>query len=344
MKFTVTGELAVLIRTIRTQKGVSAKELAVFIDKSPSYVSKLESGDVKNIQKHDLTRIFSFLTGGEDFYEEVLPAVVRVLMSFMPRERLPEQVWLLQYDTTDRPVLVTEEMAADLRKRLEELGMEAEGLAAIMNENFDSELSSAFPANEIIPFEQHGSTRILVRLEMDPKDISRILSGADRHTTYLVIYGISHMLIRLEKFGSVSYKLPPENAVEILRDTSAYLEKYQVHSLIGFSRMLSSRDFISRQVNMVNTFDSVSTELMGAIMEFFQEALKYDTLGTTQALDTFSKSLSWDPAFILKLIKLPFYKMEGLSYYQKKNLIQEIIELLDKYDQMSDFEKKLEIY
>ncbi len=344
MKFTVTGELAVLIRTIRTQKGISAKELAVFIEKSPSYVSKLESGDVKNIQKKDLTRIFTFLTGGENFYEDVLPAVVRVLMSFMPGERLPEQVWLLQYDTADRPVLVSEEMAENLKERLEELGLEAEGLAAVMNENFDSELSSAFPANEIIPFDQQGSTRILVRLEMNPKDISRILSGVDRNTTYLVIYGISHMLIRLEKFGSVSYKLPPENAVEILRDTSAYLEKYQVHSLIGFSRMLSSRDFISRQVNMANTFDSVSSDLMNSIMEFFQEALKFDTLGVTQTMDAFVKSLSWDPAFILKLIKLPFYKMEGLSYYQKKNLIYEITELLEKYDQMSDFEKKLEIY
>ena len=344
MKFTVTGELAVLIRTIRTQKGISAKELAVFIEKSPSYVSKLESGDVRNIRKRDLTRIFSFLTGGEDFYEDVLPAVVRVLMSFMPGERLPEQVWLLQYDTADRPVLVSEEMAEDLKERLEELGMEPEGLAAIMNENFDSELSDAFPANEIIPFEQHGSTRILVRLKMEPRDISRILSGADRNTTYLVIYGISHMLICLEKFGSVSYKLPPENAVEILRDTSAYLEKYQVHSLIGFGRMLSSKDFISRQVNMVNTFDSVSTELMNGITEFFQEALKFDTLGTTRAMDAFFKSLSWDPAFVLKLIQLPFYKMEGLSYHQKKNLIREITELLEKYDQMSDFEKKLEIY
>lgn len=344
MKFTVTGELAVLIRTIRTQKGISAKELATFIEKSPSYVSKLESGDVKNIQKRDLTRILSFLTGGEDFYEDVLPAAVRVLMSFMPGERMPEQVWLLQYDTADRPVLVSEEMASDLKERLGELGIEAERLAAIMNENYDSELSSAFPANEIIPFEQQGSTRILVRMEIAPKDISRILSGVDRHTTYLVIYCISHMLIRLEKFGSVFCKLPPENAVEILRDTSAYLEKYQVHSLIGFGRILSSKDYVSRQVHMVNTFDSVSSELMNSITDFFQEALKFDMLGTTQAMDIFSKSLSWDPAFVLKLIQLPFYKMEGLSYHQKKKLIHEIAELLEKYDQMSDFEKKLEIY
>lgn len=344
MKFTVTPELTTLIKTIRTQNSISAKELAAYIEKSPSYVSKLESGDVKNIMKEDLTRILIFLTGGEDFYNDVLPAAVRVLMSYLPSERLPEQVWLLQYDTTDRPVLVSEEMAEDLTHRLIELGMDMGELADFMNENFDSELSSAFPANEIIPIDQQGSTRILIRLEVDKKEISRIFSGVDRRTTYLIIYSISHMLIRLEKFGKASYKLPPENAVEILRDTSAYLEKFHVHSLVGFSRMLSSKGFISRQINMVNTFDSVSSELMNHITDFFQEALKYDTLGTTQAMDTFSKSLSWDPAFILKLIQFPFYKMEGLSYHQKKRLISEITELLEKYDQMSDFEKKLEIY
>lgn len=344
MKFTITPELTTLIKTIRAQNHISAKELASYIEKSPSYVSKLESGDVKNIQKKDLTKILSFLTGGEDFYEEVLPQAVRILMSYLPSERLPEQVWLLQYDTADRPVLVSEEMSLDLNNRLTELGMSTEELSAFINENFDSELSSAFPANEIIPFEQRGSTRILARLEMNAKDISRILSGENRHTTYLVIYGISHILLRLEKFGNASYKLPPENAVEILRDTSAYLEKFQVHSLIGFSRMLSSKDFISRQVNMLNTFDSVSAELMNHITEFFKEALKYDMLGTTQALDVFLKSLNWDPAFILKLIQFPFYKMEGLGYHQKKNLIREIMELLEKYDQMSEFEKKLEIY
>lgn len=344
MKFTITPELTTLIKTIRAQNHISAKELASYIEKSPSYVSKLESGDVKNIQKKDLTKILSFLIGGEDFYEDVLPQAVRILMSYLPSERLPEQVWLLQYDTSDRPVSVSEEMSADLNNRLSELGMNAEELSALINENFDSELSSAFPANEIIPFEQQGRIRILARLEMNAKDIAGILSGENRHTTYLVIYGISHFLLRLEKFGNVSYKLPPENAVEILRDTSAYLEKFQVHSLIGFSRMLSSKDFISRQINMLNTFDSVSAELMNHITDFFKEALKYDTLGTTQALDVFLKSLNWDPAFILKLIQFPFYKMEGLGYHQKKNLIREITELLEKYDQMSEFEKKLEIY
>ena len=84
--------------------------------------------------------------------------------------------------------------------------------------------------------------------------------------------------------------------------------------------------------------------MLNSITEFFQEALKYDALGTTQAMDAFSKSLGWDTAFILKLIKLPFYKMEGLSFHQKKNLIREITNLLEKYDQMSEFEKKLEIY
>lgn len=344
MKFTVTPELTTLLRTIRTQNNISARDLAAHISKSPSYISKLESGDVKNIRKQDLTNILSFLSGSADFYGEVLPTAVRTLMSYMSPERLPEQIWLIQYDTADRPILISEEMATDLNQRLLFLKMSTGELTEFMNKNFDSELSSAFPANEIIPLDQKGSTRILVRLDVNQKEIDNILTGENRHTTYLTAYAISHALIRLKKFGNAAYKLPPESATEILRDASAYMQHFQVHSLIGFSHMLSSNDFINRQMNLLNSFDSTSSELIGSLTEFFQEALKHDTLGTVQALDNFSKSLNWDPAFILKIIQFPFYKMEGLSFYQKKNMIQEITELLEKYDRLSDFEKKLEIY
>ena len=51
MKFYITSELALLIKTLRTQNKIPSKELADRIGKSNSYISKLESGDVKNIRE-----------------------------------------------------------------------------------------------------------------------------------------------------------------------------------------------------------------------------------------------------------------------------------------------------
>ncbi len=344
MKFTVTHELPVLIKTIRTQNGISAKDLALHVKKSPSYISKLENGDIKNIQENDLTEILLFINNNKDFYEDVLPNVMRVLDTFLEPDRLPEQAWLIQYDVVERRATVSEEMAADLKKRMESLGLTPRQLADIVNRNLDTELSPAFPANEILALEHGGRTRLSIRLEMSEKDIRDILYGKDLNTTYMTVNALSFLLLKLEKFGIEAPKMPPEQAIEVLRDTAAYLEKYQVHSLTGFSHMLSSNSFIDRQRALVSSFGSIGAELITDILDFFQEALKYDTLNATQALDGFSRNCAWDPSFMMKLIGLPFYKMESLGYLQKKKLIDEILSLLDRYDHISDFEKKIEIY
>lgn len=344
MKFTVTQELAVLLKTIRTQNNISAKDLASHIKKSCSYISKLENGDVKNIQKSDLTQILLFISKSNDFYKDVLPNAVRILASYMVPDRLPEQIWLIQYDIIERQITIPAEMAEDLGSRLGSLHLSSSELADILNRNIDAELSPSFPSNEIVALEHNGRTRLSIRLNTSSDAILNIMQKKNLTTNYMFINALVFIILKLQKYGEADVKMPPEQAAGALRDTAAYMEQYQVQSLTGFSQMLSSNDFIDRQISLVNSFDSIRSELFNDIIECFQEALKYDTLSTTQTLEAFSKNLSWDPAFLMKIIGFPFYKLEGLSYKQKKKLIDDIMALLEKYDNISDYEKRLEIY
>lgn len=344
MKFTVTSELSTLLRTLRIQNGISSKELASHIDKSPSYVSKLESEDIKNITKEDLMKVLTFIAGGGDFYAEVLPTVVKALEAFIQPDRLIEQVWLVQYDVIDRPVDLPDAMAEDIRTRMEELKITAGELADLLNQNMDSELTSMFPANEAMAMRHEHGIRLLIRVEVCPDVITGFITKKNLHTTYIMVHNIAWMLIRRKKYGNINKKLISADAEELLRDTCAYLEQYAVHSLIRFSHLLSSDEFIGRQRLIASTFDSVSAELISKIVDFFQEAMKYDSLGTTQTLHNLTMNLGWDPAFILRVMGYPFYKMENLSYLQKKNLLGEMDSLLDKYDKIPEFEKKFEIY
>ena len=99
MKFTVTPELATLIRTIRTQRGISSKELAEGIGRSPSYVTKLEKGDVRTIRKEELTSVLSYIAEGEDFFEDKMPQILRTFSSIASPEEMIRQGWLIQYDS-----------------------------------------------------------------------------------------------------------------------------------------------------------------------------------------------------------------------------------------------------
>ena len=342
MKFDVTPELVTLLKTIRTQNNISSKELAEYIGKSPSYVSKLENGDFTSIKKDDLTDILSYITDGEDFYRDKMPNMLRVLKSFLNPDNLCKQIWLIQYDTIERSITIPREMADDISVRMNKLNLKPGRLAEIINTNIDSEMSSLFPANEIIAMEYKEGSLLLVRMEVKKEQIIDIITKNNLNTNYSTIHAIAFNLLKLQKYGE--NRMPPDQAKEVLRETGQYLEQYDLHSLISFNKFLSSGEFLSQQESLVYSFDSVNSEVISEIVEIFKEASEHDKLMATQALYSFKNSLKWDPGFMLKLISLNYDRLNGLSYAKKKKLMDDIAALLERCEQMSDFEKKLESY
>ena len=345
MKFRVTPELSTVIKMLRLQNNVSAKELAEYLGKSPSYISKLEGGDVKTIQKADLMEILTFISEGEDFYEDVLAGVVKTLNSFMDPAKMVDQIWLLQCDIVDRPIAVPAAMVDYANGKLDQLGITVEQLVDFINKNVDSEMSGAFPVNEVVAMDYEGKSRILIRVRLEAEQLKQLLNKKTQTTSYLTITNIAFTLDRLETYGADLRKMPPEEATIVLRDVAAYMEQFNIHSLTGFSHMLSSEAFIQQQEALAyGTFSSAKTETINTIVELFNEASTHDSLNTAKMLNTYVDTLNWDPAFALKLLGLPFSKLEGMSFQQKKNLLDEIYALVDKYDNLSDFDKKYESY
>lgn len=344
MKFSVTPELAILLKTIRTQNGISSKDLAAEVGKSPSYISKLEAGLVKTIQKELLTNIITFISDGTDFFEECLPAAIKTLDSFMEPRRMLNQTWLYQYDVVDRPIEMPEAMIDDMNARMEELGIDTATLTLWANANVDSEMSSSFPVNTVLAVPYDEDVRLLVRVQIDEEDVAALFSKKCTTTCYLTVYNLVFILMRLTEFGDIRKKLPPEQAIVVLKDAATYMGRYQVHSLTGFSHMLSSEDFTDRQKTLAWPYEAPEDSTLKEAVTFFKEAMDHDAINTKKALDTFMDTLGWDPAFTLKLISINFSELEGLSFQNKKNLLEEIEALVERYNQMPDFDKKLETY
>lgn len=344
MKFSVTPELTTLLRTIRTQNNISAKDLAAHLEKSPSFISKLESGMVKFIKKDTLTDILTFISGEADFYGEVLPSLFRVLQSFMECDRLTSQVWFLQYDVVERRVSVPKEMARDMTKKLEMLQVTPNEITDFINKNIDSETADAFPVNQVLSIDYQGSSRLLFRSEVSRQEVEHILS-ADGYTTELMtLMSLVYTLYRFSLYGKEHQKMPPELAVQVLRNTDRYLEQYGMNSLVPFGRLTSSEEYTQRQIPLLSVVPDTAQQLITEITGFFVEASSRNALNTAKVLKNLSSMLSWDPGFTMKLLGLPFADLEGLSYQNKRGLIDEITELINRYDALSDFEKKWEDY
>lgn len=340
MKFLVTPELAKLIKTLRVHNGMSAKELAEHMGKSPSYVSKLEGGDVRFIEQDNLTEVLSFTAGGRDFYEETLPAAVKLLQGTMDGSRLVDQVWLMQYDVVERPVRVPGDMARDIAANLDKMGASPADLVELVNANIDSQMSPSFPANEMIAVDYDGKRRMLARVEIAQDTVDQVLSTRDFVVGYFMLYNIVHALFRMQHFPGVQTKLPPDDAAKVLRCAAAYMGRWGIHSLIGYSHFVSSDEFIAYQRPLATSEAGVVERIAAQL----KEIAAHDSLHAINQLNTFHETIDWDPAFALKVMGIPFALLDDLSFTNKRKLLDEIQALVDRYDRMSDFERKMENY
>ncbi|WP_080797446.1 helix-turn-helix domain-containing protein [Arabiibacter massiliensis] len=340
MKFAVTPELARLIKTLRAQNGVGAKELAEHLGKSPSYVSKLEGGAVKFVERGTLADALCFAAGGGGLYEEALPSAVRLLRGSMEPGRLVDQVWLMHFDVVERPIRVPEGMAADMARNLAEMGVTTEGLAAFLNANVDSQMSDSFPANEMLVVDYDGKRRMLARVEIEESAIDQLIRERGATVRYFTLYNVVHALFRLKRFPDVMEKLPPDDAATVLRCAAAYMERWGVHSLIGYSHFLSSDEFIEHQRPLA----AAEVGIVERIGERLREVSAHDPLHAVSQLNAFYDTLEWDPAFALKVMGMPFAVLDDLSFSNKRRLLDDIRELVERYDRMEEFERKIESY
>ena len=340
MKFDVTPELASLLKTIRVRNGVSSKDVADHLGKSPSYLSKLEGGAVRTIDPDLLKDELSFIYQGADFYEAVLPDVARMLLSTMDADRLVDQVWLLQLDVIERPVEVPAAMAKDIKLHFDSMHVTPAQVAAHINNNIDSELTDAFPPNQVVAMEYEGSSRLLIRTEFASNAIEQVIRGKAHTTSFIIIYTVVHAMFRMSRYPNVSTKLPPSEAIGLLNSVSDYLSRWDIHSLVDFAHYLASDVFIARQLPLLNAQSGV----VERIATLLDAVVAHDSLSAIGELNAFCDTLEWDPAFALKLVGIPFSKLDDLSYSNKRKLVREIEALVESYDALDDFERKLESY
>ena len=340
MKFPVTDELAKLLKTLRVQRGVPAKDLAERLGKSASYLSKLEGGAVRTIDKEALAALLGLLVGGGGFYEDVLPVAVRALRGIADERALSTQLWLLHFDVVERPVDVPSAMAHDMAANFDAEKADPRSIAELLDANLDSELSDAFTANQMVAIDYEGTPRLMARVSISPDQVYAILSERKTRTTYFLLYNIVHAMFRIQSHPGVRTKLPPDDAARILRAVATYLGRWNIHSLTGFSHLISSDDFIARQAPLAAGHAGVVERISAKL----SEVVAHDPLHAINQLNAFFDTLEWDPAFALQIAGLPLAELGEVSFANKRRLLESIRADIDELERMDDFDKRIERY
>lgn len=343
MKFDITPELSLLIKTLRTQNNIPSKALAKSIGRSPSYLTKVESGKVKMIKAEVLYALFDGLCQGDQFYPDKFNTVVKVLSQIAEPERFFQQKWMLQMDVFDRPVTMPLEMAADVVKRLDTLGYSITDLADIMNSNRDLYGAAELPVNEIVMVESGEGSIFRIRFFIRPEKLENLLEQRDLKTNYETCYNIGFTLAKLEKFGNVGH-IEPEKAREVLAEVDAYLASYELYSMSRYGHVLASSEFQSKQRLLLDTFNTASSRSVNGIIDMFNQVAEIDKVTAARSIDRMRDNMEWDPAFMLNLIAIPFSELKEMSYSNRKEMLAELRSVYETFLNMPEGEKKLEKY
>lgn len=343
MRFQVTPELGLTLKALRSQSGIASKELADRVGRSPSYISKLENADVKTVEKDLLTAIFGTLCPQEDFYGSVLPTVQRLLAAVddgADGHGLVSQSWFVHYDVIERRVTLEPAMAQEIRRLMDEAGLSSQGLADLVNGNLDTELSAESPANQLIPIERGGVSSLLLRVHIVPEAVEAIRMGKASEVAYYQLNALVFALFRTLNYPGLETKMPPEEAIVVLRCMAAFFDKWNVHTLTGFAHYMASDEFARRQVEAIGN----SQDVVVCVADQLRALLQVDTVDAVRQLCQFSASLAWDPAFALRVAGIPFTDLGDMSFLKKRELLGRIEELLQEYVDLPEAEKRIEKY
>ena len=131
----VTQELADTLRSIRIQSKIQAKSLANHINKSPAYISKLESGNIQTIDNNELYDILKFIIGDAGNYDEIAERIYASLKFKYTKKEIDEQVWFTNFDTVERSIPIPNSLIEDLNNKIKKTNISIPKLLERINAN-----------------------------------------------------------------------------------------------------------------------------------------------------------------------------------------------------------------
>lgn len=335
----------------RIQNGIASKDVAAALHRSPTYISKLERGDIKTIDADELTTILQYVIRGDDKKELTLPEKLEILVSNLaPRygvKEIERELWLENYDWIICEHPVPPELPATIAAEMKAKHISVEALSLVINSN--AELPQELCDNGAIPFNQWKNYFVdgtlknhIIKLSISLIDITDFLEGKRSTSNYLLVFVIVRFLRWL-----VDY--PEEKCISDIRGRELY--EYTVHFLDRYNFSSNSdKRRLKRNVDkevLLEKLRNGNVELTNVIskMPTLPETMPQEDIESFfMAINRLFINLDWDQAFMRKLISLPFSELEGLSYSNKRQLLSKIEDLIQSYKDLPIEQKRWETY
>lgn len=333
----VTTELSETLRSIRLQNKIQAKDLALHIEKSPAFISKLENGNLQTIETSTLYSILQFISGEHNFAELAEQIYASLRFKYSSKE-IEEQLWFTNFDTVECRLPIPATLIDYINNRLETLNISRTILNARIN------------ANESLPPEDIHNTSIefnqwyhrphtdgysqSIKIRLTEQQMNNILDKTIDVSPYIFVFSILFYTLKIEKYNTKTDLSSTENNA-LIKTTTDILNSYKFLSISEKNNLIAEKESKEDVYDLLTSFDKTNMDILNDILIGFRYASDRDIKSTNKKLQLFSQNMHWDLGFMLKVISLDFKALENTSFNNKKALIEAIQSLISKYAQLS---------
>ncbi|MBQ5329526.1 MAG: helix-turn-helix domain-containing protein [Oscillospiraceae bacterium] len=334
----VTNELAETLRNIRLQNKIQSKLLAKHINKSPAFISKLESGNIQTIDTKELYSILQFISGENDS-TELAERIYNSLKIKCTSKEIDEQLWFVNYDTVECLIPIPETLVDYINELLTRLNITRSYLHSRINAN--EALSQEENDDESIEYNHWYHKKNAednaqsIKIKLSEKKINDILDKKIDISPYVFIFCILFYTLKIEKHGNRADISDDENR-ELYKETTELLNSHKFLSISEKNNIIMEKETQEEVQELLSSFDNTNREIISDIISGFRFASDHNIKTTNKYLEMFSDNMHWDIGFMLRLISLNFKIMEKTSFNNKKALLNEIEKLISEYANLSD--------
>lgn len=344
-KIVVTDRLAETIKMLRMQNGIKSKSLAEHLHKTPGYISKLEKGEVKNIDIEVVDSIFSFILGENYKNTDVWEQIYASLQIKHSKAEIKEEIWFRNFDTVYRNIPIPDSIVDLLNEKITVLSISRDTLLERIN------------ANEALPDEEKNDPKIKhnewyssaikerssIKMKMTAEMLSSILEKRVLSAPYVFIFCILYYLLKIEKYGAI-VEIEDSIINQLNKETTAILNDHKFYSIVERHTIVSGAQTKEELHNLLSSFDNENAKLISSILEELKFASDMDVRITNQRLREFLQNLNENVWFTLKVISLDYHLLEPVDIEQRKEFIREVEALIRKYTEAQKNIKNTETY
>lgn len=335
---TLDMNLCQSLKDLRKSNNLSGKQLSALLNKSPAYISKLETNAIKKIEVDDLLDIFKCIfSDDKETFRIKFDEFIKNCEFKRSKKDIEQADWQRNFDTVIRIIPIVGDLPEFIISELNRLDKSVSDVVnrANINEDLDEKkkrLLLKLPSNfwhTLFVDTKDECTSIIIDLSVS--EIEDILKGKVQESNFITLQAFLYNLYKYEF---------PNDFEKAYKKAENELFNHQFFTIEEkFRRKKENKDAESNTI--LTEHDKKNIKLGNDIIHGFQTASQFNIKYANEHMQMICNNMHSDLMFSIAYFSLDTSKLSSLSKDDKTKFLQDVKRLIDKY---ASADKQLEIF